>query len=199
MYCKHCMRMIDDNADFCPACGKPQKKAYRKPIYQRWWFWVIVVFLLIGITGGSSEPEIVSSNSGNTSSRYFTIGDTARMNNVYVTLEDATESRGSDFFTPESGNVFVLCEFTIENHTSEDLNISSLICFNAYVDDFTTNLSISAESSSSKSPLDGTIAPGKKMNGIIGYEVDKDWQLFEIHFTPDFWSADEAFVFAFTK
>ena len=67
------------------------------------------------------------------------------------------------------------------------------------MDDFTTNLSISAESVSSKSPLDGTIAPGKKMNGVIGYEVDKNWNLFEVHFTPDFWSGDEAFVFAFTS
>lgn len=60
MYCKHCMRMIDDNADFCPACGKPQKGPIRKPIYKRWWFWAIVAFLVIGIGGDSDEPEKVN-------------------------------------------------------------------------------------------------------------------------------------------
>lgn len=31
----------------------------KKPIYKKWWFWVIVVFLLIGIAGSRSgnNPE----------------------------------------------------------------------------------------------------------------------------------------------
>lgn len=200
MYCRHCMRMIDDNADFCPACGKPQKGPIRKPIYKRWWFWVIVAFLVIGIGAGSDEPEIVNGGSRNNSTpQYFSIGDTARLNNVYVTFDDAYETNGSQYFTPASGNVFVICEFTIDNQTNSELNISSLICFDAYVDDYATNLSLSAESSFDANTLDGTIAPGKKMNGIIGYEVPSDWSIFEIRFTPDFWSGDEDFIFAFRK
>lgn len=46
--------------------------------------------------------------------------------------------------------------------------------------------------------LDGTIAPGKKMNGYIGYEVPADWTAMEIHFTDDAWSNNK-FVFEITK
>lgn len=208
MYCKHCMRMIDDDAEFCPACGKPQKgksSAYKKPIYKRWWFWVIIVILFIGFTGGSGDPELVDSNGGSisnvnddpqqTATQYFTIGDTAKLDEVYVTLVNVTQSRGSEYFTASDGNVYVLWEFTIENNSDAELNISSLLCFDAYVDDYSTSISLSAESSSDKNPLDGTIAPGKKMNGVIGYEVPQDWKTFEVHFTPDFWSGDGDFIF----
>ena len=30
-----------------------------------------------------------------------------------------------------------------------------------------------------KNQLDGTVAPGKKMNGVIGYEVPADWKELE--------------------
>lgn len=200
MYCKHCMRQIDDNSDFCPACGKSQRTPVKKPIYKRWWFWIIVVFLFIGFSGGSGEPEIVSSSGGNVQNagtpQYISVGDTAVLNNVYVTFESAKQSRGSEFFVPSEGNVFLICEFTIENNTSSELNISSLICFDAYVDDFATNLSITAESSVNGNSLDGTIAAGKKMNGIIAYEVPQDWSVLEIYFTPDFWDGDQQFIFA---
>ena len=46
-----------------------------------------------------------------------------------------------------------------------------------------------------KNQPDGTVAPGKKMNGVIGYEVPADWKELEIKFTPDFWSnKDISFV-----
>ena len=207
MYCKHCYKMIDDGSDFCPVCGKPQngkKVGTTKPIYKRWWFWVIAVVLFIGFTGGNSKPELVTNDSNTPSvqqhtNQYFSIGDTAKLNDVYVTLVGVSESSGSKYITPAAGNVFVLWEFTIENNSSSELNISSLMCFDAYVDDYSTNLSFSAETAVDKNPLDGTVAPGKKMNGVIGYEVPKDWSTFEVHFTPDFWSGYDNFVFACRK
>ena len=54
VYCKHCMRMMEDDAQFCPACGKPQKGKVRKPIYKKWWFWAAVVVLVLAIGAGSS-------------------------------------------------------------------------------------------------------------------------------------------------
>ena len=39
--------------------------------------------------------------------------------------------------------------------------------------------------------LDGTIAAGKKMNGVIGYEVPADWKTIEIHFKDNVWSSNK--------
>lgn len=40
----------------------------------------------------------------------------------------------------------------------------------------------------SNSQLDGTISPGKKMDGMVGFEAPKDWKTMEIHFKDDVWS-----------
>lgn len=52
-------------------------------------------------------------------------------------------------------------------------------------------MSLSAIIGAEKNQLDGTVAAGKKMNGVIGYEAPADWKEIEIRFTPDFWSGKD--------
>ena len=87
--------------------------------------------------------------------------------------------------------LFLLCEFSIDNQSDKDIAVSSIASFNAYVDDYSTNLSISAIIATDKTQLDGAVAAGKKMTGVVGYEVPKGWKEIEIRFTPDFWSGNE--------
>lgn len=47
-----------------------------------------------------------------------------------------------------------------------------------------------------KNQLDGTIAVGKKMKGVIGYEVPINWHELEIAFTPDVWNGQEIIFIA---
>ena len=47
----------------------------------------------------------------------FGVGERVELNDVIVTLVSVTESKGSQYNTPTDGNVFVLCEFEIENNT----------------------------------------------------------------------------------
>lgn len=47
--CNTCSNEIATNAKFCPKCGAKNKK----PIYKRWWFISIAVFVLIIATGGN--------------------------------------------------------------------------------------------------------------------------------------------------
>lgn len=53
MNCKSCDHEIAKNAKICPNCGAKNKK----PFFKKGWFWVIVVFVLIGLAGGSDENE----------------------------------------------------------------------------------------------------------------------------------------------
>lgn len=129
----------------------------------------------------------------------FQVGEIAMLNNLKATLVGITQNNGSDYNKPGEGNVFVLCEFLIENNSDEELSISSLLCFEAYCDDFACEYSISALlTEENKAQLDGSVAPGKKMSGVIGYELPADWQELEIHFTPDLISGNE-FVFVATN
>lgn len=49
--CATCGAEIAKNAKACPHCGAKIKK----PFYKKWWVWVIVVFIVIGSFGNSSE------------------------------------------------------------------------------------------------------------------------------------------------
>ena len=195
--CKTCGAEIAKSAKVCPKCGAKQKKHIVLGV-------ILVIFgiLLISaaIGGGSDDGEpkkvvdstpVQSQEDGNNSAEpeknTFSVGEQVSLNDVVVTMNNVTESNGSQFNKPTDGNTFILCEFTIENNSEKDLAVSSLMCFEAYVDDYSTSMSLSALLESDKSQLDGTVAAGKKMNGIIGYEAPADWKEIEVRFTPDFW------------
>lgn len=129
----------------------------------------------------------------------FGVGETAEMNDVQVTLLGYEESSGSEYNTPAEGNVFLLANFEIVNNSDQELNISSMMSFEAYADDYALNYSLNAVlEKADANQLDGTIAPGKKMNGVIGYEVPADWSEVEIHFVDNVWSSNK-FIFTITK
>lgn len=51
--CKTCGAEMASNAKSCPQCGAKNKK----PIYKKWWFWVLLVAIIGGIIGGSSGSK----------------------------------------------------------------------------------------------------------------------------------------------
>ncbi len=114
---------------------------------------------------------------------------------IKVNFIDYKESYGSEYNKPKSGNIFVLLEFEIENNSNEDIAVSSLLSFETYVDDYAADLSLSAlmENENGKQ-LDGSIIPGKKMKGCLGYEVPENWNEIEVEFTYNVWE-NEKFIF----
>lgn len=223
MYCKYCGKEISEASKYCNGCGCPveeeaivskqkssgkytekkSKKKKRHPILGT----IILIFgiaLIIGAMGGNEEPKKIdtvspaSTTASETQKSTFTAGDKVELSDIAVTLLNVTESNGGNYMTPEDGKVFLICEFEIENNSSKDIAVSSLMSFEAYIDDYSTTLDLSALVSANKSQLDGTVAAGKKMNGIIGYSADKGWQELEIRFTPDFWAGKDI-IFAYSK
>lgn len=168
---------------------------------------VIVVIVIIGVIaaiagGGDDEPTVVDNDSQNSSQPQesepekteFSVGETVELNDVQVTLVSSTESAGSEFVTPDSGNVFLLLEFEIANNSDSDITISSIANFEAYCDDYSVSqdiVGLQAPEAEGKNQLDGSVAAGKKMNGVIAYQVPSDYSTFEISVSPDFWSAND--------
>lgn len=202
--CKHCGAEIAANAKSCPQCGGKNKK----PIYKRGWFialCVVVVIAAVSSAGGEDGPTKVgdistdASVSKTTGQTRFAIGEKVELKDVVVTLKKVTESTGANFMEPEAGNVFLICEFDIENNSSSEIAVSSMLSFEAYVDDYAASLSLSGMVSADKPQLDGSVAAGKKMNGVVAYEVSKEWQKIEINFTPDVWSSQNIVFVATNK
>ena len=134
-----------------------------------------------------SEPEDTDSEE----KTEFYMGETAEQGDVQFTLVNVYESSGSELITPDDGNIFLVCEFDISNNSEEDIGISSVMNFEAYCDDYSLTLDImglQVPEAEGKSQLDGNIASGKKMNGIVAYQVPSDYKTMEINVTPDFWS-----------
>ena len=206
-HCKDCGAEISKSAKVCPACGAKNKKPPVVAII------LIVLIVLIAIisSGGNDEPVMVENSQNDSQATVetvkieenkkteFYVGETAQLKGIKGTLVNVSESMGSAYNKPNEGNVFVLGEFEIENTSNSEIGISSMLSFNAYCDDYACTYSLSALlEKGNKNQLDGTIAPGKKFNGVIGYEVPADWEKLELHFTPDILSGKEI-VFVATK
>lgn len=201
--CKTCGAEIAKNAPYCPQCGAKNKRSH--PIL----IGALIVFVLVILVGacsgrssGDVKPVEQAANKAEAAAvtaaptvapqNSFGVGESAELKDIVVTLVDVQESDGSQFNRPADGNVFVLCEFEIENNSQNEIAVSSLMSFTAYCDDYSCNISLSATiENENKSQLDGQVAAGKKMNGVIGYEVPADWEELEIRFTPNFWSGKE--------
>lgn len=123
------------------------------------------------------------------------LGERVEKKDVVVTLSNVVEKTRGTYFSPEEGNVFILCELTIENNTSKELEISSLMCVDFYYDGFAASIDLEAMAEKgSANQLDGSIAAGKKMKGVVGYQIPKDWKEIEVHFKPNVWGS-QVFMF----
>ena len=201
--CKHCKTPIPKDAKVCPNCRKKQGGVGKWIIIG-----VIVVILLAALFGGGDDKPKKVENSKVESTQQdekkseepktdvnteevkdiFEVGETAELNDVQVTLLSYKESKGSEYNKPSDGNVFLMAEFEIVNNSDSEMNVSSVMSFEAYADDYSLNYSFGALMDNEDRQMDGTIAAGKKMKGYIGYEVPKDWSTVEIHFSDDVWS-----------
>ena len=202
--CKHCKTEIPYDAKICPNCRKSQKpNGCLVAILV-----VVVLFVLIGVVGGgSSKGDTAATNSASSTTQTntaasqteaaptpepkttYTVGETAEDRDIKVTLVSAEQSQGSQCLTPADGNVYVVLEFEIENNSNTDITVSSLASFEAYCDDYSVNMDLTVNMlDDSKKTLDGSVAAGKKLNGVIGYEVPADFKTLEVKFTPSFWS-----------
>ena len=56
--CKNCGNPLPEKATVCPSCGAKNKK----PIYKKWWFWLIIVLIVAGIISNRSNESVSSDN-----------------------------------------------------------------------------------------------------------------------------------------
>ena len=126
----------------------------------------------------------------------FGLNETAVFDNLKFTALEMKESTGENYFTPETGNVFVGVKFEIENTSDEEQTVSTLLLFEGYVDDVKCEYSVSAACAFDDGTLDGTLAPGKKLVGWYSLEVPKDWKTIELDVQASLLSGSSAkFVF----
>ena len=79
--CKSCGADIDSSIKLCPQCGTKNKK----PLYKKWWFWIIVLFVIIAI-GSTNDNDKTNNKTVKTNSKVqITISDFSEMSTDEIT------------------------------------------------------------------------------------------------------------------
>ena len=172
----------------------------------------IVVFAIIGVNALKKvDPneikdklnDYIEENTDSTlygenteSTLYGTIGDTLTDGNLNLTLTEAYtyDSIGEGYFTntPTEGKEYLVLFFDIENISTESEYVSHYD-FDGYVDDVACNDTSIFVDIEGVNNLSSNLAPGKKAQGFVAFEVNNDWNGFEIHYEEFF--GDKTLVF----
>lgn len=92
--CSVCGQDIASSAKACPHCGAKNKQ----PFFKKWWFWLLMVFIMIGASGNSSPSE--GSNTTSTAADIHT--NSSHSNNPDVTLPSSMPNVPSSPTSKES-------------------------------------------------------------------------------------------------
>lgn len=168
---------------------------------------VLVVIGIIGALFGGGDDKVKdatkskSGKSSNNEKTEFKVGETADYKGVQVSVLNYEESTGNEFGTPADGKVFVFVNMEITNNTDDEISVSSMVSFESYAGDYKLDYSseaLMAASVEDKQQLDGSISPGKKLQGYLGLEVPSDWQTIEVYYKDNIW-LDSNFKFVINK
>ena len=119
MFCKNCGANIDDKAEICPNCGvstKPKKK----PIYKRWWFWLLIVVFLFAIIGIASSGG--DSQSNQNTSDIVAEKDSAVSGKIGKYVVTVKESRITEDF---EGKKVVVVTYSFTNNSDDSATFTN--------------------------------------------------------------------------
>jgi len=155
----------------------------KKSVFKRWWFWVIVSIVLIGIGGaaGGNKGDTATNTGSNGSQDQkaeekteFKVGETASFDNKTITVTDVQRNydTGNQFAQPESGKEFVIVTVNIVNNSDSNLDYNT---FEFKMQDSNGVQQSEAITALSEGKLNsGSLAKGGKVTGKLAYEVPKD-------------------------
>ncbi len=193
--CKTCGADIASSAKSCPGCGAKNKK----PFYTRWWFILIVIFVIIGAlgSGGSKKDNSTatanktkdsSSISSSTDSKEenttknYSVGDTVQLKDYKVTVNGVrtVTQDNTGYIKAEEGKEFFLVDCTVENTSSKDQTVSSIMMFKIVDKDGRSY--DQALFTDGNGQLDGTVGSGRKITGEYCVQVPQGQTGLELEF-----------------
>lgn len=106
------------------------------------------------------------------------IGETVELEKCAITLVGYETSKGTTLNSPKN-DYFIGINFIIENTSEDVFSVGQLMDFTGYVDNFYIQ---DVYSGLFGNRIDVEIAPEKKVNGWIVYDINSNWEKFEVDF-----------------
>ena len=134
-------------------------------------------------TAGTTVPTQANVTPTSAAPKTFKIGDVVTSGDWEVKVNSVKTSKGGEFDTLKSGNIFLEISVSEKNIASEKKTASSLLSWKMRDEDG-QEYSITFVSDAPTSP-DGDVNAGSSIKGTLVYEVPKSLKKFRLEFTPD--------------
>ena len=180
---------------------QPPAKKKRPPL---WAFLVsfgivlVVLFACIAASRAGAPTTNTSDNNGTLATtvptqanvtptsaapKTFKVGDVVKAGDWEVKVNSVKTSKGGEFDTLKSGNIFLEISVSEKNVSSEKKTASSLLSWKMRDEDG-QEYTLTFISDAPTSP-DGDVNAGSSIKGTLVYEVPKSLKKFRLEFTPD--------------
>ena len=176
-----------------------EKESNKKPVYKKWWFWVIVVFVTIGVLGqNKDEGKKVGDNSSSTQTsvqetkKEFKIGDVIAFKGTEVTVTSVQRNfnTGNDFLQPKSGKEYVKVFVQIVNKEKDRVSYNTFDWQIQDSDGSIQNPSFMTTANTDDYLESGELIKGGKKSGSLVFEVNKGDTGLILHYKPSYFSDD---------
>jgi Domain of unknown function (DUF4352) len=164
---------------------------------------VIIIIVVIAANANASKANTGTVvNNGSTATTQattapatqsdFKIGQVVSVASTWqITVLSAKTSTGSQFNTPQKpGDLFLVITISVKNISGQSQNMSSALQWN--LQDSTGqkyNITIDTDAGAT---LDGAVAAGRPLKGVISYEIPKTLHSFTLSFQNDITSTDQS-------
>ncbi len=139
------------------------------------------------------QPTMAPATEAPTTPTRYIVGDIVKVGDIQLVINEVKEIPATQFFKPAEGNKFIIIDITMENIGSSDHAASSIIEFTLKDDTGQEySESFTAEAASGGKSPNGTIVPGDKLRGQIGYEIPITAKGFVLTYSNGFFDAVRA-------
>ena len=179
----------------------------KKPIYKKWWFWLIAIIVIIGIAGSgekssnnqqtaqttqTTQTSSVAQNEENKveEKTEYNQGEEAILGNGAITVTKVEKSNGSQYDKPKAGKEYVIVHLTIENKGEKNLSYNPYYfkMQNSQGQQENETFTIIDQDTSLQS---GELVAGGKVSGTIVFEEPKDDTGLTLIYSDSIWSSKE--------
>lgn len=159
----------------------------KKPIFKRWWFWVVIVFVLVGSLGACSSGSDDSTKKEESSKTAETtkkeeavhhIGEVVTVGDVEFTVNSITQTDtvGDQYLNTTAQNHFLMIDVTVTNKGNDPLTMSSSY-FTLVNGEKTYEVNSDASiynSANGESIIFETINPDASFTGQVAYDITQE-------------------------